>query len=69
MAVVDAGQNLFHEHGGIALRKLTARQNLIEKFATLADFRHEVVALLIFEEFVHLDDVGVILQADKRKSG
>jgi len=36
-------------------------QNFVEELTTLANLGHEVVALFIFEELVHLYDVGMIL--------
>jgi len=60
MAVVDALEYLLHEDGSITLREFASLENLIEKFTSLADLGNEVVSLLILEELVHLDDVGVI---------
>ena len=61
VAVVDAGEDLFHEHGTVTLAKFAALKDLIEELATLADLGNEVVALLVFKELVHFDDVRVIL--------
>ena len=63
VAVINARQNLFHENGRVLLRKLASRDDLIEELTTLADFSDQVIALLIFEELVHLDNVRVILHA------
>jgi len=60
MAVVDARQNLFHEHGSILLRKLASSHDFIEKLSTFADVSYDVVSFLIFEEFIHLKNVWVI---------
>ena len=60
MAVVHAGKHLLDQKGGIALRKLTTSKDLIEELATLADLLHDVVSFVIFEEFEHLHNVGVI---------
>jgi len=62
MAVVDAGKDLLHEDSGISLAELAALEHFVEKLTTLADFGNKVVTLLILEELVHLDDVGMILQ-------
>ena len=61
VAVVDAGEDLFHEDSSIALAELTTLEDLIEKLTTFADLGDQVIALLILEELVHLDDVRVIL--------
>ena len=61
MAVVDAGEDLFHEDGTVTLAEFTALEDLIEELATLADLGHEVVPLLIFEELIHFNDVRVVL--------
>ena len=61
VAVVDAGEDLFHENSSIAFAELTTLEDLVEELATLADLGHQVIALLILEELVHLDDVRVIL--------
>ena len=61
VAVVDAGEDLFHENSSIALAELTALENLIEELTTLADLSDQVIALLVLEELVHLDDVRVVL--------
>ena len=37
VAVVDAGEDLFHEDGTVALAELATLQNLIEELTTLAD--------------------------------
>ena len=63
VAVVDAGEDLLHEYSSVALAELAALEDFVEELATLADFGDEVVALLVFEELVHLDDVGVVLQS------
>jgi hypothetical protein len=60
MAVVDAGQNLLDQKGGIAFSELTAGDNLVEEFSTFADFLNQVVTFIVLKELVHLDDVGVI---------
>ena len=39
MAVVDAGENLLHEHSSVALTELSTLQDLVEKLATFADPR------------------------------
>ena len=61
VAVVDAGEDLLHEDSSIALAELTTLEDLIEKLTTFADLGDQVIALLILEELVHLDDVRVIL--------
>ena len=61
VAVVDAGEHLLHEDGTVSLAELAALQDLVEELSTFADLGDEVVALLIFEELVHLDDVWVVL--------
>lgn len=38
MAVVDAGEDLFHKNGAVAFAKFAALEDLIEELATLADF-------------------------------
>ena len=60
MAVVDAGENLLHEHRSILLSELASGHNLVEELTALADVRDNVVTLLIFEELVHLQNVGMI---------
>lgn len=60
MAIVDAGKDLLHEDCTITLSEFATLENFIKKFATLADFCHEIVALFIFKELVHLDDIWVI---------
>lgn len=37
VAVVDALQDLLHEHGGVFLRELSARDDLVEELSALAD--------------------------------
>ena len=61
VAVVDAGEDLFHEDGTVTLAKFAALEDLIEELATLADLGNEVVAFLILKELKHFDDVWVIL--------
>ena len=61
VAVVDAGEDLFHEDSSIALAELTTLEDLVEELTTFADLSNQVIALLILEELVHLDDVRVIL--------
>jgi hypothetical protein len=61
MTIVDAGEHLLHEDGGVTLRELSTGKNFIEEFATFADFCYKVVAFLIFEKFVHLNDIGMVL--------
>ena len=61
VAVVDAGEDLFHEDGTVALAELAALEDFVEELATLADLSDEVVALLVLEELVHFDNVRVIL--------
>ena len=61
VAVVDAGEDLFHEDSSIALAELTTLENLVEELTTLADLSDQVIALLVLEELVHLDDVRVVL--------
>ena len=63
VAVVDAGEDLFHEDSSIALAELTTLEDLIEELTTFADLGDQVIALLILEELVHLDDVWVILNS------
>lgn len=60
MAIVDARENLFHEHGSVLFGELTSRYNLVEKLTTLADIGDNIVPLLVLEEFVHLQDVRVV---------
>ena len=67
VAVVDAGEDLLHENSGISLAEFAALENFVEELATLADFGNKVVTLLIFEELVHLDDVGVILYSQTHR--
>lgn len=62
VAVVDAGEDLFHENGTVTLAKFAALEDLIEELAALADLGNEVVAFLILEELEHFDDVWVILK-------
>ena len=54
---------MFHEDSSVALAELAALEDFVEELTTLADFGDEVVALLVLEELVHLDDVGVVLQS------
>ena len=61
MAVVDARKHLLHENSGIALTELSALKDLVEELAALADLSHKIVSLFVLEEFVHLDDVGMVL--------
>ena len=67
VAVVDAGEDLFHENSSIALAEFTTLQNLVEEFTTLADLGDQVIALLVLEELVHFDDIRVILYSHKSK--
>jgi hypothetical protein len=60
MAVVDAEQDLLDQKSSVALSELTTGNNLVKELSTFADFLHQVVALVILKELVHLDDVGVI---------
>lgn len=60
MAIVDARKDLLHENGAITLAEFTSLKDFVEEFTTLADLSDKVVALLIFEELVHFDDIGVI---------
>ena len=62
VAVVDAGEDLLHEDSSIALAELTTLEDLVEELTTLADLGDQVIALLVLEELVHLDDVRVILR-------
>ena len=61
VAVVDAGEDLFHEDSSIAFAELTTLEDLIEELTTFADLSDQIIALFILEELVHLDDVRVIL--------
>ena len=62
MTVVDAGKNLLHENSSISLAELASLEDLVEEFTTLADLCDQVVALIVLEELIHFDDVGVILK-------
>ena len=68
VAVVDAGEDLFHEDGAVTLAELAALEDLVEELATLADLSDEVVSLLVLEELVHFDNVRVILQYIKSQN-
>ena len=48
MAVVDAGENLLHEDGGITLAEFSAVKDLVEELTTLANstFRQKVVLII-----------------------
>ena len=71
MAVVDTLQDLLHKNGSVLLRELSSWYDFIEEFSSFTYSKmtikmlnllcHDVVSLLILEEFVHLDDIGVIL--------
>ena len=61
VAVVDAGEHLLHEDGTVSLAELATLQDLVEELSALADLGDEVVALFIFEELVHLDDIWMVL--------
>jgi len=37
MAVVDAGEDLLHENGGVALAEFSTVKDLVEELTTLAD--------------------------------
>ena len=63
MTVVDAGEDLLHEDSAVALTEFATLQNLVEELATLANLSDQVVPLLVFEELVHFDDVGVVLHS------
>ena len=66
MAVVDAGEDLLHEYGAISFAELSTLEDFVEELATLADLRDQVIALVILEELVHFDDIGVILKTKHR---
>ena len=68
VAVVDAGEDLFHEDCAVTLAELAALEDFVEELATLADLSDEVVALLVLEELVHFDNVWVILQYIKSQN-
>ena len=67
VAVVDAGEDLFHEDGAVTLAEFAALEDFVEELATFADLSDEVVALLVLEELVHFDNVWVILQYIKKR--
>lgn len=60
MTVVDATEDLLNEHSSVAFSELTSSKDLFEEFSTLTDFLYDVVTFLIFEEFKHLNNIGVI---------
>jgi hypothetical protein len=71
VAVVDTREDLLHEDGSIFLSELASCDDFIEEFSSFADPResigkcllgHNVVTLLILEEFVHFHDVRVVLK-------
>lgn len=62
VAVVNTGQHLLDNDGRVSLSELSTLLHLFEQFTTLAKLVNHVVALLIFKEFVHANDVRVILQ-------
>ena len=66
MAVVDAGEDLLHENRAISFAELSTLEDFVEELATLADLRDQVIALVILEELVHFDDIGVILKTKHR---
>ena len=69
MTVVDAGEDLFHKDGAVTFAEFAALEDLIEELTTLADFSDQIVALLVFEELVHFDDVRVVLYSHEHKIG
>lgn len=60
MTVVDATEDLLNEHSSVAFSELTSSKDLFEEFSTLTDLLYDVVTFLIFEEFKHLNNIGVI---------
>ena len=61
MAVIDAREDLLHKHSAVSLGELASLQDLVEELSSFADFGDEIVAFLVLEELVHLNDVGVVL--------
>jgi hypothetical protein len=75
MAVVNTRENLFHKNGGVFLCELASSNDLIEELSSFAYpiekryslvyiiglLSHNVISLLVFEEFIHLDNIGMIL--------
>ena len=64
VAIINAREHLFDEHGSILFSELTSGHDLVEQLTTLADISDDVVPLLVLEELVHLDDVGVVLEEE-----
>jgi hypothetical protein len=60
MAIVDAGEKLFHEERSIFLVEVSSANDLVEKFASLAELSDDIVALLVLEELVHFYYVWMI---------
>jgi len=60
MAVVNTGEDLFHEHRGVLLCELASGHNLIEELTSFTDVCYDIISFLVLEEFVHLQDVGMI---------
>ena len=60
VAVIDAGQNMFHDPACFWLWKSAFFNQLIEQLAPCANFGDNVESLVIFEVLVDFDDVGVI---------
>ena len=60
VAVVDATENLLNQNGSVLLSEFATSQNLFEQLSSLADLLHDIVSLVVLEEFEHLHDVGVI---------
>jgi len=60
MQLIDSRANLLHESSCLLLRQRLAPLELLEQLPTHSYFQDDVDMLLVFEEAVHLDDVGVV---------
>jgi hypothetical protein len=60
VAVVDAGEDLLDEDGGVSLCELASCDDLVEQLSALANVSDDVVALLILKELVHFEDIGMV---------
>ena len=60
VAVVDRAQKLFHNVHGVPFREYIAILDQAEDVSALAELRDQIVALVVLEQLVGPQDVGMV---------
>ena len=60
VAVIDCGENLLDDVGCVPLAKVLLLGDALEEFAAIAELSDQEVALMVLEELVEFEDIGVV---------